>query len=236
MGGPSEATTLDELDPELSTELGPADDLDPGAGRWEAARRRRIDPGRWARFEDYVAEIFEAFGMDLDTPGTARTPERFLRALYDSTAGYEGDPKLLTAFPTECRGGPDCRISQVIEGPISFFSLCEHHSLPFYGVAHIGYIAHEQIIGISKLTRLVRVFARRFTVQERIGQEVADALVDLLSPHGVAVNLKAAHLCTQMRGVSEEQSRTWTSFWRGRYEHDQGLRDEFLRVCRQARI
>jgi GTP cyclohydrolase I len=236
MGGPSEATTLDELDPELSTELGPADDLDPGAGRWEAARRRRIDPGRWARFEDYVAEIFEAFGMDLDTPGTARTPERFLRALYDSTAGYEGDPKLLTAFPTECRGGPDCRISQVIEGPISFFSLCEHHSLPFYGVAHIGYIAHEQIIGISKLTRLVRVFARRFTVQERIGQEVADALVDLLSPHGVAVNLKAAHLCTQMRGVSEEQSRTWTSFWRGNYEDDQGLRSEFLEVCGQARL
>jgi GTP cyclohydrolase I len=166
--------------------------------------------------------------MDLDTPGTRDTPRRFLRALFDSTSGYEGEPKLLTAFPTECRGGPDCRISQIIEGPISFFSLCEHHALPFWGVAHIGYIAHEQIIGISKLTRLVRLFARRFTIQERIGQEVADHLVELMRPHGVAVHLEATHLCTQMRGVREEQSTTWTSFWRGNYEQDPALRSEFF--------
>jgi GTP cyclohydrolase I len=150
--------------------------------------------------------------------------------LFDSTSGYEGDHKLLTAFPTECRGGPDCRISQIIEGPISFFALCEHHALPFHGVAHVGYIAHEQIIGISKLTRLVRMFARRFTVQERIGQEVADHLDELMQPHGVAVFLEATHLCTQMRGVREERSSTWTSFWRGVYEDDPSLRDEFLRA------
>jgi hypothetical protein len=83
------------------------------------------------RFDGVLAEIFSAFGMDLDTPATKDTPRRFLKALFDSTMGYEGDPKLLTAFPTECRGGSDCRISQIIEGPISFFSLCEHHSLPF---------------------------------------------------------------------------------------------------------
>src|SRR6059036_3103994 len=177
---------------------------------WEQTRPRSITTARWKQFEGYATEIFDAFGMDLETPGTRDTPTRFLKALFDSTAGYEGDPKLLTAFPTECRGGPDCRISQIIEGPISFFSLCEHHALPFHGVAHVGYIAHDRIIGISKLTRLMRLFARRFTVQERIGQEVADLLMRLLEPHGVAVNLQAAHLCTQMRGVSEEQSRTWT--------------------------
>src|SRR5258708_17589566 len=148
-----------------------------------------------------MSEIFQALGMDLGTPGTERTPERFLKAMFDSAAGYGGDAKLLTAFPTECRGGPDCRISQVIEGPISFFALCEHHALPFFGTAHVAYIAHEQIIGISKLTRLVRLFARRFTVQERIGVEIADRLVELLGPHGVAVHLQARHPLTPNPGV-----------------------------------
>jgi GTP cyclohydrolase I len=187
-----------------------------------------VEPADWERYEAYMAEIFTAFGMDLETAATERTPHRFLRAMYDSTAGYEGDAKLLTAFPTECHGGPDCRISQVIEGPISFFALCEHHALPFFGTAYVGYIAHEQIIGISKLTRLVRLFARRFTVQERIGVEVADLLVGLMEPHGVAVHLDAVHLCTQMRGVREEKSHTVTTFWRGSYEDDPELRREFL--------
>ncbi len=203
--------------------------------KWEVVRPRRIELEQWDRFQGYVAEILGAFGMDLDTPGTNRTPERFLRALLDATGGYEGDPKLLTAFPTECRGGPDCRISQLIEGPISFFALCEHHALPFHGVAHVGYVAHENIIGISKLTRLVRVFARRFTVQERLGQQVADALVELMHPHGVAVHLEAVHLCTQMRGVREERSSTWTSFWRGTYDEDPELRSSFLQAVTRPR-
>ena len=203
---------------------------------WEKTRPRTISAAEWKTFEGYASKIFTAFGMDLNTPGTHETPTRFLRALFDATAGYEGDAKLLTAFPTECRGGPDCHISQIIEGPINFYSLCEHHALPFHGTAHIGYIAHENIIGISKLTRLVRLFARRFTVQERIGQEVADALVGLLEPHGVAVHLEATHLCTQMRGVREEGSRTWTSFWRGNYENDPQLRQEFLHACTHKRV
>jgi GTP cyclohydrolase IA len=198
---------------------------------WEHVMPRQVSPDDWVRFEATVGEILTAFGMDLDTPATIETPRRFLKALFDSTSGYEGDPKLVTVFPTECRGGPDCRISQIIEGPISFFSLCEHHVLPFHGIAHVGYVAHDRIIGISKLTRLVRVFANRFTVQERIGQEVADHLVELLGAHGVAVHLEATHLCTQMRGVREENSSTWTSFWRGTYEEEPGLRDEFLRAA-----
>src|SRR5438477_12991926 len=142
---------------------------------------------------------------------------------------------LHSALPTECHGVPDFNISQVIEGPIEFYSLCEHHALPFHGHAFLGYVAHENIIGISKLTRLVRVFARRFTMQERIGQQVADALVELMQPHGVAVHLEAVHLCTQMRGVREEGSSTWTSFWRGVYEDDPELRRSFLQAVTRAR-
>jgi GTP cyclohydrolase IA len=198
---------------------------------WEQSHPRAITPEQWAKFEGYAAEMFSAFGMNLDTPGTKTTPFRFVHALFDATNGYEGDPKLLTAFPTECRGGADCNIAQTIEGPIEFFSLCEHHALPFHGHAYIAYIAHEEIIGISKLTRLVRVFARRFTVQERVGVEIADELSRLLQPHGVAVHLNAMHLCTQMRGVREAHSRTLTSNWRGNYETDPQLRAEFLQAA-----
>ena len=183
------------------------------------------------RYEGYMAEIFHALGMDQSDPGTERTPRRYIRALLDATAGYEGDPKLLTTFATECRGGPDCRSSQVIEGPIPFFSLCEHHVLPFHGQAYVGYIAHEHIIGLSKLTRLVRLFAKRFTLQERVGREIADTLEAMLQPHGVAVYLNAQHLCTQMRGVREEAPYTRTTFWRGLYDEDPALRAEFLTAC-----
>jgi GTP cyclohydrolase I len=189
---------------------------------------RHVKPEDWLRFEQSMAEILAAFGMNLDTPATDHTPARFLKALYDATDGYEGDHKLLTAFPTECRCDDDCLVSQIIEGPIPFYSLCEHHALPFHGFAHVGYIAHERIIGISKLTRLVRLFARRFTVQERLGEQIADALVDLMEPHGVAVRLQAVHLCTQMRGVREEHSKTATTFWRGRFTDHPELRREFL--------
>jgi GTP cyclohydrolase IA len=192
---------------------------------WTDLPERDIAPEDWARYRGAIGEIFEAFGMDLDTPGTRDTPERFLRALFDATAGYDGDPKLLTAFPAEGVGG------HVIEGPISFSALCEHHALPFFGFAHIGYIAGEEIIGISKLTRLVRLYARRFTVQERLGEQIADTLTELIMPQGVAVHLQASHLCTQMRGV-EEHSRTVTTFWRGAFEHDAELRREFLQLVR----
>lgn len=198
-------------------------------------RRRDLSDEQLQRFERYVAEIFGAFGLDLDTPATRDTPRRFIRALYDSTAGYDGDPKLLTTFDTECHGGSDCRLSQVIEGPIQFYALCEHHALPFYGRAYVGYIAHEQIIGISKLTRLVRLFAQRFAVQERLGRQIADALERILQPHGVAVFLEAHHLCMQMRGVREISPLTRTTFWRGEYDHNPALRSEFLSICGASR-
>ena len=198
-------------------------------------RRRTISNEQMRTFERYMAEIFTAFGLDLNTPGTHQTPRRFVRALYDATEGYDGDPKLITVFPTECPGEPDCRLSQVIEGPIPFYSLCEHHALPFHGRAYVGYIAHEHIIGISKLTRLVRLFAKRFAVQERMGMQIANTLQAILEPHGVAVYLEAQHLCTQMRGVRETAAVTHTTCWRGAYDQDASLRREFLDMATERR-
>lgn len=181
-----------------------------------------------ARFESYLGEILEELGMDLTTPGTRETPRRFLQALIDSTEGYDGDPKLVTSFPTECRGDASCEIAQIVEGPIPFFALCEHHAMPFFGRAYVAYVAHDRIIGISKLTRLVRVLTRRFGVQERMTHQIADALVRLVGAHGAAVYLEANHLCTEMRGVRQHGASTRTTAYRGVYERDAALRREFL--------
>jgi GTP cyclohydrolase I len=189
---------------------------------------RRISDADWARYEGYVDEILGSFGLDTSTPATRDTPRRFLRAMFDATSGYEGDPKLLTAFPTECRGGANCELAQVVEGPIPFVGVCEHHALPFVGRAWVGYVAHEQIIGISKLTRLVRVVTRRFGVQERMTHEIADSLEAMLGAHGTAVLLEAQHLCTQMRGVREHEPRTRTTAYRGTYVAEPALRTEFF--------
>jgi len=230
---PDESTNVVDLRDGLIPKPGRKSSVDlEETSPWVQVAPRPIDNADWLRFQGYMAEIFTTFGMEPHTPGTERSPERYLKALYDATAGYEGDAKLLTAFPTECRCDADCLVSQVIEGPISFYSLCEHHALPFHGFAHVGYVAHERIIGISKLTRLVRLFSRRFTVQERLGEQIADSLADLMEPHGVAVHLEAVHLCTQMRGVREEHSKTVTSVWRGGYSQNPELRREFLAEIR----
>ncbi len=193
---------------------------------------RKVSDEQFHKFEGYAAEIFSAFGMDVNTPSTKDTPRRFIQALFEATEGYDGDPKLLRVFETECHGEPDCRLSQVLEGPIPFYALCEHHVLPFYGNAYVGYIAHENIIGISKLTRMVRLFSKRFAVQERIGQQIADTLETMLHPHGVAVFLEAHHLCMEMRGVRETAPMTRTTVWRGNYASDASLRSEFFSAFR----
>jgi GTP cyclohydrolase I len=193
--------------------------------------KRTISKDELKKYEGYMAEIFTAFGMDTHTPSTVDTPRRFIEALYESTNGYDGDPKLIKAFPKECRGEPDCRLSQVIEGPIHFHSLCEHHVFPFYGEAYVGYVANERILGISKLTRLVRLYTKRFAVQERIGYQIADTLEALMSPHGVAIFIRAKHMCVEMRGVREISPATRTTVFRGVYAEDPALRSEFLNVC-----
>lgn len=193
--------------------------------------QRKVSEEDLKKYQNYMAEIFSAFGMDIHTPSTKDTPRRFIEALYESTSGYEGDPKLIKAFPKECRGEPDCRLSQVIEGPINFHALCEHHVFPFYGEAYVGYVANERILGISKLTRLVRLYTKRFAVQERIGYQIADTLESLMDPHGVAVYLRAKHMCVEMRGVREISPATRTTVFRGVYAQDAALRAEFLNIC-----
>jgi GTP cyclohydrolase I len=197
---------------------------------------RQLSQDDWARYEGYAAEILTSFGLDLSTPGTKNTPRRFLRAIFDATEGYDGDPKLLTAFPTECRGGANCELAQVVEGPMPFVGVCEHHVLPFVGRAWIGYVAHDQIIGLSKMTRLVRVLTRRFGVQERMTHEIADSLEDMVNAHGTAVLLEARHLCTQMRGVREHEPHTRTTAYRGTYAGDPSLRSEFFALTRAGAV
>ena len=194
-------------------------------------RVRHIPERQLQKYESYLAEILEALGMDLDTPSTRETPRRYLRALFDASDGYDGDPRLVKLFPFEPRSAPEHPLNQIVEGPIQFYALCEHHALPFFGEAFVGYSADAQIIGISKLTRLVRLFSRRFTLQERIGHLVADALMPLLKPYGVAIYLKARHLCVEMRGVRAHAPMTQTTVWRGEYADQAALRSEFLALC-----
>ena len=196
-----------------------------------ALRRREISSEQMRTFEGYIAEILESFGLEPGTEGTEETSQRYLQGLFEATEGYDGDPKLLTVFESPGREEPNHHLSQVIEGPIPFYALCEHHALPFYGNAYVGYIPHEHIVGISKLTRLVRLFAKRFTVQERLAQQIVDAFEAMLAPHGVAVYLEAHHLCMEMRGVRESTSLTRTTVWRGTYGQNSSLRVEFLLAC-----
>lgn len=194
-------------------------------------RHRELSSEQMQRFEHYISEIFTAFGLDLQTPSTVETPMRFLRALAEATGGYDGDPKLITIFETEYRGQSEGQPGQIIEGPIPFYALCEHHGLPFFGQAYVGYIPGEAILGISKLTRLVRLFAQRFSVQERLGEQIVGTLETLLAPRGASVYLEAHHLCVAMRGVRDANPLTRTTSWRGAYTSDAALRSEFLLQC-----
>ncbi|MFA5570167.1 MAG: GTP cyclohydrolase I [Sphaerochaetaceae bacterium] len=191
-------------------------------------KQRDISPQQVETFESYMKEIFEAFGMDTNTESTIQTPKRFIQALYEATEGYDGDSNISTSFDSECRDASGCTLSQIIQGPIPFHALCEHHVLPFYGNIYVGYIAKDTIIGISKLTRLVRLFSKRFAVQERIGQDIADMLETMVAPEGIAVYIEARHMCMEMRGVKEDQAITRTTVWRGSYRSDPALRTEFF--------
>ena len=207
--------------------------INPGrlAALRPSTEQRRLTAGQRARFESYLTEILTALGLDLATAGTRSTPARLLDAWIESTSGYDADEKILTTFPVDRIAGEEGDNAQVVEGPIPLTALCEHHALPFFGRAWVGYVAGERLIGLSKLTRLIRQFSRRFTMQERIGREVAAALESMIEARGVAVRIEAAHLCTRMRGVRENEAVTCSSTWRGLYERSESLRREFLELC-----
>lgn len=170
-------------------------------------------------------DIIEALGEDVTRNGLEKTPERASKAMHFLTQGYHLDAQAIL------RGAifEENHNQMVIVKDIELFSLCEHHLLPFYGRAHIAYIPNGRIVGLSKLARVVDVFARRLQVQERLTIQVRDSIQEALDPLGVAVVIEAKHLCMMMRGVSKQNSVTTTSAFTGEFEK-QSTRNEFINL------
>ncbi len=177
-------------------------------------------------FEDLVKEILARLGEDPAREGLKRTPERVAASLTWMTRGYAMDPMEVL------RKGvfSEKHESMVLVRDIELYSLCEHHMLPFFGKAHVAYIPDGKIVGLSKIARLVEVYARRLQVQERMTDQIADAMQCILVPAGVGVVIEAYHLCMMMRGIEKQHSRTVTSAVRGVFREDPKTRDEFLRL------
>ncbi len=175
-----------------------------------------------------VRELLELIGENPDREGLARTPERVARSLGELTAGYAQTVSEVVGqgvFHEPCS-------EMVIVKDIEFYSLCEHHLLPFYGRAHVAYIPDGKIIGLSKIPRIVDVFARRLQVQERMTVQIAEAIRDVLQPKGVGVVANAHHLCMMMRGVQKQNSSAMTSCLLGSFRDDPATRNEFLAFAR----
>ncbi len=173
------------------------------------------------RFKD----IIEDLGEDTKRDGLLKTPERAAKAMQFLTQGYQQDPADIlksAMFKEEYN-------DMVIVKDIELYSLCEHHMLPFFGKAHIAYIPKGQIVGLSKLPRIVDVFARRLQVQERLTHQILDCINNTLKPEGVAVVIEASHMCMMMRGVQKQNSTTTTSGFRGAFEKNE-TRSEFLKL------
>jgi GTP cyclohydrolase I len=182
--------------------------------------------GRGTPFQAEVRHILGALGENPDRPGLAKTPERVEQALRWLTRGY--DLTVMDAVGDALF--EERHNSMILVRDIELYSLCEHHILPFFGRAHVAYVPNGKIVGLSKLPRIVEVFARRLQVQERLSDEIADAIMEVLEPHGVGVLIEAVHLCMAMRGVEKQNSRTVTSAVRGNFRSDIRTREEFLRL------
>ena len=179
-------------------------------------------------FEALIEKILLRLGDDPQRQGLRRTPLRVAKALDFLTSGHDMEVKDVVrdaVFSEECK-------EMVLVRDIEFYSLCEHHMLPFFGRAHVGYLPKGQVIGLSKVARVVDVFARRLQVQERLTNQVADSFMEILAPHGVAVVIEASHTCMMMRGVQKQNSTTVTSAMRGTFEHDARTRAEFMSFLR----
>ncbi|HLY19730.1 MAG TPA: GTP cyclohydrolase I FolE [Bryobacteraceae bacterium] len=177
-----------------------------------------------------VKGILDRLGEDVQRDGLVRTPERVDRALRFLTSGYAMDVnKVVNGALFEVKYD-----EMVIMKDIEFFSMCEHHMLPFFGKVHVAYIPRERVIGLSKLPRLVDVFARRLQIQERLTQQIAQTIQDLIDPLGVGVICEARHFCMMMRGVEKQHSGAVTSAMLGSFRNRKETRDEFLALIRTA--
>ncbi len=175
--------------------------------------------------ETYIKELLKKLVKNGQRAHLSQTPRRVAKAYEKFFSGYEKDPKeILTVFENE---GYDEMVT--VHG-IEFFSLCEHHFLPFFGKAHVGYLPDKKIVGLSKIPRIVDIFSRRLQTQERLTSQVAQTLMDLLKPKGVGVILEARHLCMMARGVAKQGSSVTTSAMLGRFKTDARTRGEFLRL------
>lgn len=174
--------------------------------------------------EKAVRSTLKHIGEDPDRSGLRRTPERVARMYDELTAGYHIDPvKLINGALFDVDYS-----EMVIVKDIDFYSLCEHHMLPFYGRAHVAYIPNNKVVGLSKLPRIVEMFARRLQVQERMTQQIADFINDVLQPHGVAVVIEGAHMCSMMRGIQKANATMVTSAVSGTFKDDPKTRSEFM--------
>jgi GTP cyclohydrolase I len=183
-------------------------------------------------FAEQVREILLALGEDPNREGLAKTPERVESSLRWLTQGY----RMTMADAIGEAVFEETHQSMIMVRDIELYSLCEHHLLPFFGRAHVAYIPDGKILGLSKVARVVDVFARRLQVQERLTDQIADAIMETLRPAGVGVVIDAAHLCMMMRGVEKQNSRTVTSALRGIFRDDSKTRVEFLRLAHGGRL
>jgi len=181
--------------------------------------------------EDAVNVILRQLGEDPAREGLAKTPERVARALQFLTKGYAEDPQTVINGALFVENYSE----MIVLKDIDFFSLCEHHILPFFGTAHVAYIPKHRIVGISKLARLVEVYSRRLQVQERLTTQIANMLMDELDPLGVAVVLRAEHLCMRMRGVEKQNSVVVTSAMLGAFRSRQETRQEFMTLVNSTK-
>ena len=178
--------------------------------------------------EDLITQIITQIGENSQREGLLKTPKRAAKALKFLTKGY--DEKLEDIINGAVFHAEDNEM--VVIRDIEFYSLCEHHMLPFYGKCHIGYIPNKSILGLSKFVRITDHFARRLQVQERLTTQIADAVQEILQPLGVGVTIEASHLCMMMRGVQKQNSFTITNSLRGVFKSDVRTRNEFLRLIR----
>jgi GTP cyclohydrolase I len=180
---------------------------------------------------DLVRRMIVQLGEDPEREGLQRTPERFEKAMRFLTSGYRQDPEdILNGAMFSV-----CYDEMVVVKDIEVYSLCEHHLLPFFGKCHVAYLPDKKVVGLSKIARLVNMYARRLQIQERLTSQIAQALEDKLSPQGVGVIIEARHMCMVMRGVEKQHSAAVTSAMLGAFRENKQTRDEFLSLVRDGK-